>query len=95
MRVRLSAEARQDLVAIGDFIARNNPRRAISFIKELTDKCAGLADMPSSFPIVPRYEKKGIRRRAHGAYQIFYRVDGELVHVIRVLHGARDYEALL
>ena len=51
--------------------------------------------MPSSFPLVPRYERKGIRRRVHGAYQIFYRVDGELVHVIRVLHGARDYEALL
>jgi toxin ParE1/3/4 len=72
-----------------------NPRRAISFVKELTDKCAGLADMPSSFPLVPRYAKKGIRRRVYGAYQIFYRVDGELVHVIRMLHGARDYEALL
>jgi toxin ParE1/3/4 len=43
MRVRISAEARRDLIAIGDFIARDNPRRAISFIKELTDKCAGLA----------------------------------------------------
>ncbi len=51
--------------------------------------------MPSSFPLVPRYERKGIRRRVHGAYQIFYRVDGEPVYVIRVLHGARDYEALL
>jgi plasmid stabilization system protein ParE len=27
--------------------------------------------------------------------QIFYRIDGELIHVIRVLHGARDYDALL
>ena len=86
MRVRLSSEARRDLIAIGDFIARDNRRRAISFTKELTRKCAELADMPSSFPLVPRYERKGIRRRVHGAYQIFYRVDGELVHVIRVLH---------
>jgi len=31
----------------------------------------------------------------HGAYQIFFRVDGELIHIIRVLHGARDYDALL
>jgi toxin ParE1/3/4 len=51
--------------------------------------------MPSTFPLVPRYERKDIRRRVHGAYQIFYRIDGELVHVIRALHGARDYEALL
>jgi plasmid stabilization system protein ParE len=95
MKVRLSAEARRDLIVIGDFIARDNPSRAISFIKELTDKCAGLADMPLSFALVPRYEKKGIRRRVHSAYQIFYRVEGELVHVIRVLHGARDYDSLL
>ena len=83
-------------MAIGDFIARDNrlPSRFRSS-NSLTDKCAGLADMPLSFPLVPRYEKKGIRRRVHGAYQIFYRVDGELVHFIRVLHAARDYEALL
>jgi toxin ParE1/3/4 len=67
VRVRLSAEARRDLIAIGDFIARDNRARAISFIQELTDKCAGLAQMPLSSPIVPRYEKKGIRRRGHGA----------------------------
>jgi plasmid stabilization system protein ParE len=95
MRIRLSSEARRDLIAIGDFIARDDPFRAISFVKELTDKCAGLADMPLSFQLVPRYEKKGIRRRVHGNYQIFYRVDGELIYVLRVLHGARDYEALL
>ena len=83
------------MIAIGDFIARDNRPRAISFIKELTNKCAGLADMPLAFPLVPRYEKKGVRRRVYGAYQIFYRIDGELIHVIRVLHGARDYDALL
>jgi plasmid stabilization system protein ParE len=31
----------------------------------------------------------------HGAYQIFYRIDGDRIHVIRVQHGARDYDALL
>lgn len=95
MKVRLSSEARQDLIAIGDYIARDNPSRARSFIKELTDKCAGLADMPLGYAIVPRYETKGIRRCVHDNYQIFYRIDGDLVLVVRVLHGARDYEALL
>ena len=83
------------MIAIGDFIARDNPPRAIMFIKELTQKCAALADMLLAHPLVPRYEEKGLRRRVHGAYQIFFRVDGELIHIIRVLHGARDYDALL
>ena len=92
MRVR--HRRRRDAICDRYFIARHKSAPAISFVKELTD-AAGLADMPSSFPLVPRYAKKGIRRRVYGAYQIFYRVDGELVHVIRMLHGARDYEALL
>ncbi|WP_281171517.1 type II toxin-antitoxin system RelE/ParE family toxin [Inquilinus limosus] len=44
---------------------------------------------------MPRYEKRGIRRRVRGNCQIFYRADDEQVYVVRVLHGARDYEALL
>ena len=95
MKVRLSSEARQDLIAIGDYIARDNPARARSFIKELTDKCAGLAGMPLGYALVPRYEAKGIRRCVHDNYQVFYRVDGDAIFVVRVLHGARDYEALL
>jgi plasmid stabilization system protein ParE len=44
---------------------------------------------------VQRYEAKGIRRRVYGNYLIFYRVTGEQVFVIRVLHAARDTDALL
>ena len=45
--------------------------------------------MPSSFPLVPRYERKGIGKNGSTArYQIFYRVDGEPVYVIRVLARA-------
>jgi plasmid stabilization system protein ParE len=38
-----------------------------------------------------------VRHRSHGRYQIFYRVVGqpERIDVIHVLHGARDYAAIL
>jgi plasmid stabilization system protein ParE len=61
----------------------------------LTGECASLATMPLSRPIVPRYEAKGIRRHMHGNYQIFYQIIGDQIYVVHVLHGARDYEALL
>ncbi|MCT4334707.1 type II toxin-antitoxin system RelE/ParE family toxin [Paracoccus sp. YLB-12] len=95
MKVRLSSEARQDLIAIGDYIARDNPPRAQSFVAELAGKCASLGQMPKAHPLVPRYAQKGVRRRVHDKYQIFYRADDNEVFVIRVLHGARDYAALL
>lgn len=89
MKVRLSSQARQDLIAIGDYIARDNPSRAASFVAELANKCANLTLMPLGSPIVARYQARGIRRRVHGNDQIFYGVDRDQ------LHGARDYEALL
>ncbi|MEQ5838601.1 plasmid stabilization protein [Paraburkholderia acidicola] len=98
MIVRILPTAEAEIEAIGDYIAADNPRRAVSFVRELRDKCLGLADMALAFPLVPRYEDRGVRHRAHGSYQIFYRVVGQppkRIDVIHVLHGARDYAAIL
>ncbi|CCW16924.1 hypothetical protein EBBID32_12630 [Sphingobium indicum BiD32] len=95
MIVHLSAEAEEDLERIADYIALDNPARAISFLQELRGKCLALADMPERFPLVPRYEASGVRRRGHGNYLIFYRVEPEKVVIVHVLHGAQDYSAIL
>lgn len=95
MIVEISAEAEADLEAIGDYIARDNPARAISFVRELGRSCMELAEFPEAWPIVPRYEAEGIRRRVHGRYLIFYRIQGESVSVLHVLNGAMDFEAVL
>lgn len=95
MKVVLSAEALGDLEQIGDYIAQDNPDRARSFVAELLGKARDLGDMQHAFPIIPRYAHLGVRRRVHGNYLIFYRVEDACVTVIHVLHGARDYEALL
>ena len=52
MIVRLTAEAENDLEQIGDYIAQDNPKRALSFVRTLRDKCLGLADAPYGFPLV-------------------------------------------
>jgi len=95
MIVHLSAEAEHDLEVIGDYIASDNPARALSFLQELRSKCLGLADMPERFPLVPRYEATGVRRRGHGDYLIFYRVEAENVIILHILHGARNYNTIL
>lgn len=95
MIVHLTAEAEHDLETIGDYIARDNPARALSFLQELRAKCLGLADMPERFPLVPRYEAAGVRRRVHRDYLIFYRVEREKVAILHILHGAQNYSAIL
>lgn len=95
MIVELTAAAEADLEAIGDYIAQDNPARALSFVRELSRSCLELADMPEAWPIVPRYEHQGIRRRVHGRYLIFYRVSEDRIVVLHVLNGAMDVEAIL
>ncbi len=95
MRVILEDEAEADLERVGDWIAQDNPRRAISFVRELRRSCLGLAKNPRRFQLVKRYASRGVRRRAHGQYLIFSRVDADAVRVVRIINGARDYEALL
>lgn len=91
MIVHLSAEAEHDLEVIGDYIAQDDPRQALRFLEELRARCLGLADMPERFPLVPRYEATGVRKRGYGNYLIFYRIEPERVVVLHILHGAQDY----
>jgi toxin ParE1/3/4 len=58
-------EAEADLERIGDFIALDNPSRAITFVREIADRCEKLASMPQAFPLVPRYAHTGVRRRPY------------------------------
>lgn len=95
MILEFSNEAESDLERIADYIAEANPRRALSFIRELRSKCQDLIDNPNGFVLVPRYEHHGIRRRVHGNYLIFYRVENARVVVVHILHGATDYGAIL
>lgn len=83
-----------DLEPIVHYVANDNPRRSLSFVQELRGKCEALAYNPLAFPLVLRYEGYG-RRRVHGNYLIFYRVDAKQVVIVHVLHGASDYAAVL
>ena len=95
MKLVFTDEAKADLLYIGGRIATDNPVRAITFVDEIEERCARLTTMPRAYPLVPRHEDSGVRRVPHGDYLIFYRVGADTVEILHVLHGARDYEAIL
>lgn len=95
MIVVLAAEAETDLETIAEHIARDSVTTALNVVHELREKCLALAEAPRGYPLVPRYEHCGIRRRPFGNYLIFYRIGAEAIEVVHILHGARDYERLL
>jgi len=91
----ITGEAQADLASIGDYIASHNPDRAISFIQELREACGSILSAPHGYPLVPNFAQYGIRRKVHGSSLIFYRTTDAAVEIIHILHGARDYEAIL
>lgn len=95
MKLVLTKEAESDLVFIGDYIAQDNPRRALSFVEELQARCAALVNQPRAYPLVPRHEAAGIRRAVHGRYLIFYRVEPSAVVVLHILAAEMNYDRLL
>jgi len=95
MKVIITTAARLDLAAIGDYIGADNPARAASFVDELVDRCEDLATMAERFQLVPDFASKGIRRRPHKGYLIFYRIADDTVEILHVLHGAQDWERWL
>lgn len=95
MKVVFTDAAEADLEAIGDAIAKDRQRRAVSFVAELREKCESLAALPEAFPVVRRYRAVQIRRRVHGSYLIFYRVKQDRIVILHVLHGAMNYDEFL
>ena len=77
MKVVFTQSAKIDLEQIGDYIARDNPKRALSFVQELRSAALTLAGTPRALPVVPRYEGYAIRRRPFGNYLIFYRAEAD------------------
>jgi toxin ParE1/3/4 len=84
-----------DLDNIYDFIASGNPLRAETYIEDIKKACRSLcetsligvnrADLGPDVRILPLW------RRIVIAYQVL----PDCVHVLRVLSGGQDYEAIM
>lgn len=95
-RLLLSPRAATDLEEIAEFIARDNPARAASFVAELEAKCWAVAERPEIHAVRTELAPD-LRVAVHGRYLVLYRdLPGEdTVRVERVLHSARNLPRLL
>ena len=93
---QLTPQARSDLFSIWEFIAQDDVRAADRAIER----------MHQAFRLLARFPRKGHRRAdvetsepvlfwPTGSYVIVYRPAPRPILIVRVLHGARDLNALL
>jgi len=93
MPVTFAPAAAQDVEEIGDYIHAENPTAAGRFIAALRARCDRIADAPRSGAARPSLWP-GLRSIAFQRYVIFFAIAGDAVRIERVLHGARDIEAI-
>jgi toxin ParE1/3/4 len=92
-RYTLSAQARQDLKDIKDYIARDSLDRARDFVNAIAERFQTIANFPE---MGQRYEilAPNLRGLPVRNYIIFYRPTQQGISIERILSGYRDLEAL-
>ena len=92
-KVLRKPQAEADLIEIWTYIAQDSPTRADKLLDKIDEKSQTIAQSP--FIGIARDELgPEIRSFPIGNYVLFYQPIEDGIEIIRVLHGARDIEAL-
>ncbi|MGC2620981.1 MAG: type II toxin-antitoxin system RelE/ParE family toxin [Acidobacteriaceae bacterium] len=94
MRVTVSRFVPGDLEAIADYIARDNPARALTFIREIREEILRIGRNPRTYRMRPEIGKDA-RLAVTGHYVILFRITAKAVRIERIVCGGRDLPTLL
>jgi plasmid stabilization system protein ParE len=93
VRIEVSSLVEGDLDAIADYIAHDNPRRALSFLREIRAQILSLGQRPLRFRLVTEVNENA-RVVLVGRYGILFRIRDDVVRVERVVYVPQDLLAL-
>ena len=74
--------------------AKWGDRQARLTIAELRDRINSLREFPLRFPAFGP-ERPGMRKVRCGSHAVFYRIDGEQIEIVRILHESMDFATRL
>ena len=93
-RLIRSRVARQDLIDIWSFVAGDSESAADRLLDRIDAACLSLVDNP--WRGAARDDMRaGLRHFVVGAYLVLYRIEGDEVQIIRIVHGRRDLPRLV
>jgi toxin ParE1/3/4 len=86
----ITSAARADFEVIGqDSVDRFGFDAAEAYLSRLTAALGRLQDFPESAPQLPKRDN-GVRKLTVGSHVAFYRVEGDIVRILRILHQRMD-----
>jgi addiction module RelE/StbE family toxin len=89
MAVTWTERARDDLVAIFQFIARDNRKNAEHWIARLVERAELAATIPLGGRVVPEVGLGDVREVFLRSYRIIYRIAGDDIRILTVFEGHR------
>ncbi len=90
-----SLEALSDLETIADYIAKDSPFYASSFVRELKEISRSLATLSERGRIVPEFDQSDIREIFVKKYRLIYQIKISQIKILTLVHGARDFSRTL
>lgn len=90
MKLLWTEPAIQDLRDLRDYIAADSDHHAADFITSIITRAERLTIVPMMGRLVPEAQVENIRETLYRSYRIIYRIVGERVEVLAIIHGARD-----
>ena len=88
-RIVWTLQAIEDVAAIRDYIARDSPHYAALMAERIVESVERLREFPRSGRMVPEVAQETYREVILGTYRIVYRLVGDQVEILTVVHSAR------
>lgn len=90
-KVNLTFNAQKNLEHIFFCIAEDSLNNAKKFILELEERVSSLDTMPDRFALIPEniFFGTNYRQITHKKYRVIYKISGNSVYIMRVVHGAK------
>ena len=89
MRVRFTPSAREQFLSALRYISRDNPSAAKRLRERAKKTLKRLQRFPNSGRIVPEFPTLPYREVIVPPYRFFYRLEGKIVWIVAVWHGAQ------
>lgn len=87
MRIIWSPLAVERAAEIAEYISRDNPTAAETWVDTVFSKVEQLKSFPESGRIVPEINSKDFRELIYGNYRIVYRVEKTQISILTIRHG--------
>jgi plasmid stabilization system protein ParE len=87
--VFIRAAAETDLRKAGNWYERQREGLGDAFLASIAEVLAEIEETPERFPVYYREFRRALADRF--PYKVFFRIEGDIIVVFRILHAARDH----